>query len=45
MNFTKTMLREEIDLKEINSNIKESYYEYVNVLIENFKINRKRVKL
>ena len=23
----------------INSNIKESYYEYVNVLIENFKMN------
>lgn len=42
MNFTKTMLREEIDLKEINSNIKESYYEYVNVLIENFKINDRR---
>ena len=42
MNFTKTMLREEIDLKDINSNIKESYYEYVNVLIENFKMNDRR---
>ena len=42
MNFTKNMLREEIDLKEINSNIKESYYEYVNVLIENFKMNDRR---
>tara|TARA_B100000482_G_scaffold189789_1_gene171791 strand:+ start:42 stop:611 length:570 start_codon:yes stop_codon:yes gene_type:complete len=42
MNFTKNMLREEIDLKEINSNIKESYYEYVNVLIQNFKMNDRR---
>jgi hypothetical protein len=42
MNFTKNMLREEIDLNDINSNIKESYYEYVNILIENFKMNDRR---
>ena len=41
MDFTKKMLRDEIDLNNINSNIKLSYYDYVNTLIENFKINDK----
>ena len=42
MDFTKKMLRNEIDLDNINNNIKQSYYDYVNVLIEDFKINDKR---
>tara|TARA_A100001015_G_scaffold289672_1_gene361827 strand:+ start:1567 stop:2109 length:543 start_codon:yes stop_codon:yes gene_type:complete len=42
MDFTKKLLRHEIDLENINNNIKESYYDYVNVLIEDFKINDKR---
>ena len=42
MDFTKKMLRNEIDLNNINNNIKESYHDYVNVLIENFKINDRR---
>ena len=42
MNFTKNMLREEIELNDINSNIKETYYEYINALIQNFKMNDRR---
>ena len=42
MDFTKKMLRNEIDLNNINNNIEASYYEYINVLIEDFKINDKR---
>ena len=42
MDFTKKMLRHEIDLDNISNNIKESYYDYVNILIEDFKINDKR---
>tara|TARA_B100000902_G_C27321155_1_gene924599 strand:- start:4845 stop:5432 length:588 start_codon:yes stop_codon:yes gene_type:complete len=38
-NFTKKMLREEVEWNDINSNIKDSYYDYVNLLIEYFKIN------